>query len=348
MRDVSCDLKIRTVRGDISPEDLGITLSHEHLLFDLKAWAPQVSEASQIALSESPVHIEILGALHRNPEINIDNLRQLDVKLAIEEASYFKWAGGSSIVDCTTVGLSRDVRGLRTISEATGLNVIAGTGFYLAQSHPKYVHEKTAEELAALMVDEIHRGVSDTGIRCGIIGEIGTSWPIDPEEEKVLRAAAYAQQKTGAALSVHPYPWGKFAHKILDILQEEGTDLTRTVMEHIDSCGFDAEYPASLAKRGCYVEFDTFGAEYYHDSYGTFEPTDRERVADVMELMKQGYVSQILLSHDLSFKTMLKKYGGYGYDHLPTHILPSFRRAGVTESDISAMISENPRKMLAF
>jgi phosphotriesterase-related protein len=337
-----------TVKGEVSSDSLGITLPHEHLLFDLRAWAPEVTEASQIALSESPVTMEILGELYRDPEINKDNLRQFDVNLAIQEALQFKYAGGSTIVDCTTIGLARDVKALKVISEATGLNIIAGAGFYLAQVHPKYVAEKSTEVLANQIIEEVQKGVGDTGIRCGIIGEIGTSWPLHPQEEKVLRAAAYAQQKTGAPLSVHPFPWGKYSHKLLDLLEEEGTDLTRVVMDHIDSCGFDAEYPASLAKRGCFVEFDTFGSEFYHDSYGTFEPTDRERVADVMELAKKGYVSQILLSHDLSFKIMLKKYGGQGYSHILKHIVPSLKRAGLADDNLKEILIDNPRKMLSF
>ena len=341
-------MSVVTVRGEVSPDTLGVTLPHEHLLFDLRAWAPEVTEASRIALAESPVTIEILGELYRDPEINRDNLRQLDVNLAIEEAMQFKFAGGSTIVDCTSIGLARDVNALRVVSEATGLNIVAGSGFYLAQVHPKYVAEKSVEELANQMIMEIQTGVGDTGIRCGIIGEIGTSWPLHPQEEKVLRAAAYAQQKTGAAVSVHPFPWGKNAHKLLDILEQEGANLTRVVMDHIDSCGFDAEYPASLAKRGCFVEFDTFGSEFYHDSYGTSEPTDRERVADVMELAKKGYMSQILLSHDLSFKIMLKKYGGQGYAHILKHIVPSLRRAGLTDKNLKEILIDNPRNMLTI
>ena len=341
-------MSVVTVRGEVPPDTLGVTLPHEHLLFDLRAWAPEVTEASRIALAESPVTMEILGELYRDPEINRDNLRQLDVNLAIEEAMQFKFAGGSTIVDCTSVGLARDVNALRIVSEATGLNIIAGSGFYLAQVHPKYVAEKSTEELANQMIMEVQKGVGDTGIRCGIIGEIGTSWPLHPQEEKVLRAAAHAQQKTGAALSVHPYPWGKYAHKLLDILEQEGANLTRVVMDHIDSCGFDAEYPASLAKRGCFVEFDTFGSEFYHDSYGTSEPTDRERVADVMELAKKGYVSQILLSHDLSFKIMLKKYGGQGYAHILKHIVPSLKRAGLTDKNLKEILIDNPRNMLTI
>ncbi len=272
----------------------------------------------------------------------------LDIDLAIEEIQYFKRAGGRTVVDCTTIGLSRNVVALRRISEATGLNIVAGTGFYVGGSHPGYVGQKGVEDLASLMVGEIERGVDDSGIGCGIIGEIGTDWPIAPNEEKVVRAAAHAQQKTGAPINIHPFPFGKHSHKLLDILKEEGADLEKVVLSHIDEAGFDPDYAASLAQRGCYVEFDTFGLELYFDSWGYHDPSDYERVAGVKELVKRGLVSHVLLSHDVYLKTCLRQYGGFGFDHLLTHIVPMLRRSGIEGEQISTMMVENPRSMLGF
>ena len=55
-------------------------------------------------------------------------------KLAIKEAVRFKLAGGCTIVEMSSIGLSRDPLGLARISRATGLNIIMGTGFYLGAS----------------------------------------------------------------------------------------------------------------------------------------------------------------------------------------------------------------------
>ena len=52
--------------------------------------------------------------------------------------------------------------------------------------------------MADLMVHEIVEGVEGSGgVRCGVIGEVGCSWPLTDCERKSLQAAAIAQKKTG-------------------------------------------------------------------------------------------------------------------------------------------------------
>jgi phosphotriesterase-related protein len=336
-----------TVRGAVSVSELGITICHEHILVDLTCFSPEIHEASQ-ALWESPVRMEHLGELRRNPFACRDNMMMLDPKLAIDELMYYKRSGGKTIVDCTSIGLGRDVRGLRMISEATGLNIISGTGFYVDAAHPEYVKKKSIDELADQMIREVRVGVDDSGIKCGIIGEVGTSWPVTPNEEKVVRAAVRAQQKTKAPVNVHVWPWGKNAHAVVDILEDEGADMNGVVLSHIDESGFDPKYPASLAKRGCYVEFDSFGQEGYFDTWGIHDPNDADRVRSICKLIEQKYLSQILLSQDFCMKMHLRRYGGYGFDHLLTNIVPMFRRSGLTEEQINTMFVENPKRLLGF
>ena len=48
------------------------------------------------------------------------------------------------------------------------------------------------------MVREIEVGIDGSGgVRCGVIGEIGCSYPLMDVEKKALQAAATAQTKTG-------------------------------------------------------------------------------------------------------------------------------------------------------
>jgi phosphotriesterase-related protein len=342
-------LNVQTVRGSLAPSELGITLSHEHLLFDLTCYmSGTVEEATRKRLAELPVRIENLGEIRLDILSSRDNLLQLDVGLAIEELMYFKMAGGKTIVDCTTLGLARDVRAVRAISEATGVNIIAGSGYYVGASHPKNMDEKTVDEISQQMIQEITVGVGDTGIKCGILGEIGTSWPMTKNEEKVLRAAGRAAHKTGAPVNVHVWPFNRYHHQVLDILNEEGANLERVVLSHIDEGMFDTEYPVSLLKRGCYVEFDTFGAELYFGASGQRDPSDAERVQKVSELVKLGYASNVLISHDVCYKIMLKRFGGYGYDHLLKDVVPMFRRAGVSDDQIRTIMVENSARLLPF
>jgi phosphotriesterase-related protein len=343
------------VRGELDVKQLGKTLCHEHLLFDLSGYLPDKNDPFHSPIEGLPVTIENLGAIRRDAILCRDNLTQLDSQLAINEASFFRRAGGNTIVDCTTIGLKRDVRALKKISEATDLNIIAGAGYYIDRFHPADIHEKTFEDLATQIIGEIQDGVEGSGIRCGIIGEIGTSWPITTNERKVLKAVAYAHQKTKAPINVHPDPYEKQGHCVLDILEQEGADLSKIVMSHTDACGFDTKYHMSLAERGCYVEFDGFGSEFYYDSMGTDQTfpgkgqrdqTDLERITSVCALLRAGYASQILLSHDVCLKMQLRAFGGYGYDHLLINIIPSLKKSGVKDDQLNQMLIENPMRML--
>lgn len=51
--------------------------------------------------------------------------------------------------------------------------------------------------MSEILVREIVDGIGDSGVRCGLIGEVGCSSPLTDCERKSLQAAAIAQQKTG-------------------------------------------------------------------------------------------------------------------------------------------------------
>lgn len=130
-----------TVAGPITPQNLGTTLMHEHLLFDFTSWLMETSESSKMALRDAPVTIDILGRLRRDGAVCKDNLQMLDVEDCIAELMKFKAAGGKSIVDVTPIGhppLGRSPRKLKWMSEATGLNVVCATGWYMERTHPAW------------------------------------------------------------------------------------------------------------------------------------------------------------------------------------------------------------------
>ncbi|MCK4387351.1 MAG: phosphotriesterase-related protein, partial [Dehalococcoidia bacterium] len=221
--------KVQTVLGPIAPEDLGITLPHEHLISDGSCWFVEPSEATEKAMVHHPVTLDILWWLRYHLFQNMDDLLLLDEQEAIKEAIHFKLAGGNSIVELSNIGLGRDPAALARISRSTGLNVIMGSGYYLAVSHGPEMDAKTEEEITDEIVRDIMVGAGNSGIRSGIIGEIGCSWPLADNERKSLRAAARAQQLTGAALNVHPGQGEEAAMEIVKILGDAGADLTRTV-----------------------------------------------------------------------------------------------------------------------
>ena len=341
--------KVQTVLGDINPENVGITLMHEHLLWDLTFYFELPPQATKRKLAKEKVNITNLGEVRRNPFALMDNLLMDDVDLAIKEAKRFRWAGGKTIVDVTCGGMGGDVNALRKISIETGLNIIAGCGYYIDPSHPSSLNDKSVDEISNDIIDEIENGIEDTNIKPGIIGEIGTSQTLTENEEKVLRAAAKAQLKTGLPLYVHPYIRDRKPHalKLLYILEKEGVELNRVIICHLDG-DLNLDYHKQIAERGAYVEYDIFGKEYTRTELSYELPKDTQRVKFLVNMIEEGFVEQMLISHDICFKMDLRRYGGWGYDHILTNVIPMFLKAGLGDDIIRQLLEINPRNALTI
>jgi len=249
--------QIMTVLGPIAPEELGTTLSHEHLLFDLRAlWEVPPPERAHLADADPTLEnrAEIVRDLyHSRPTLVLD-----DPTVAAEEASRFTAVGGSSIVDVTTIGLAPQPEVLRAIATATGLHVVAGAGYYRAKTLPPEALDKSVDVLADELQGWLLEGMYGTTVRAGLLGELGTASPIRPFEERQLRAAARVQRATGAAINVHPDLWSHEHLRILDILEEAGADLSRVALSHCDQL-VEPAWHARIAERGVMLDFDTFG-----------------------------------------------------------------------------------------
>ena len=232
------------------------------------------------------------------------------------------------------------------MSEQTGLDIVAGCGCYTQRSHPPEVAALSESELLERLLDEITNGLGGTDVRPGIIGEIGTSSPVHPDEAKVLRVAAAAQAKTGLAINVHVAIFRREALAALDILEAAGADLSRVVISHLDEQP-DTAYHRAILERGACVEYDTFGSESYFDGDGSAEPSDRERVDCLIELLDAGFGDRLLISQDVCTKVQLLKYGGLGYGHILRSILPRLRRRGVDDATVRKLLVENPARVLA-
>jgi phosphotriesterase-related protein len=337
-------MHIQTVNGRIPPHLLGITLPHEHILLDFTCtWTPSPEES--VDLSGAGISENIIEQVRNNPHHVRSNLILDDEQAAIQELEYFSKAGGQSVVDLTTRGLSPDPIRLRNISTATGLHIIAGCGFYRAIAQEQPVLAQKAEALAALIIQDLEVGINGTDVVAGIIGEVGTSYPLHPFERESLIAAAWAQRATGVAINVHPEIWHRAHLDVLEILEAAGADLERVVMSHMDELP-DSKWHGRVAERGTYLSFDTFGSEFSFD--GVQEPRDVDRIQCLIELLEMGYVDQVLLSQDICYKIELHRYGGRGYDHLIQNILPQLRSRGVSEIELHKMLVENPARLLAI
>ena len=308
--------RVQTVGGEIDPSELGFTLPHEH---------------TQISLWHVPNRWDYWELTRDEPTI-------------LSELALFKAAGGGTLVDLTSVGVGRDPLWLRRISEQSGLHVVMGCGWYRQAYYPveALIDRRSVDSLADELVTEVVDGVGDTGIRPGIIGEIGTDKPwMTAQEERVHRAAARASRRTGLAITTHSV-MSDVGLLQLKVFEEEGGDLSRVIIGHADSYP-SLDYYVEIIRRGASVEFDFLGM--------SFTPAERHgepRLIELLcELMSRGHADRILLSQDVCHNSQLKRYEGNGYVYLAETFLPRLTQQGVSQGEIETITRSNPARLLA-
>ena len=307
--------RVMTVSGPIPPEKLGFTLPHEHA--GIYLW-----------------HIQ-----------NRWDYWELtpDEDLLTEELRDFRRRGGTSLVELTLDGVGRDPQRLRRLASATGLNIVMGCGWYREAYYPAelLVDRRTVDDLTDQIVREWTDGVGDTGIRPGIIGEIGTDKPwVSAREERVHRAAARASLRTGMAITTHGVQ-SAVGLAQLAIFTQEGVDPGRVVIGHADSY-LDLDFYLAVLDAGANLQFDFIG-----HPFGIEEALEPRLVETIVELLERGYAPQLMLSQDVCHNRQLKAYGGAGYVYLHQHFLPTLRTAAVGEGEIKQMTIDNPARILA-
>jgi phosphotriesterase-related protein len=307
---------VQTVLGPIQPSALGFTLPHEH---------------TQIAL------------WHVEGRWDYWQLTR-DQGGILGELARFRDSGGSGLVDLTLPGVGRDPDWLRVLAEASGLHIVMGCGWYRTAYFPPEarIDRRSTDDLADELVREIETGVGETGIRPGIIGEIGTDKPwVSPSEERVHRAAARAALRTGLAITTHGV-LSDVGLAQLRIFEEEGADPGRVVIGHADSYPV-LDHCLAIIERGASVEFDFLGMPWAKEHHG-----EDRTVELTCELLARGHTDRILLSQDVCNDSQLKRYGGNGYVHLTETFLPRLRDAGASDAEIETMTVSNPRRLLTI
>lgn len=338
--------EVQTVTGPVAAGDLGVTLSHEHLMVNLRCnWSP--TDDPEIAFL--PVAPERLGRIRANPFAARDNLLIDDPEVVADELRRYRRVGGATVVDATPSGIGRDIRILEWLASQTGLNLIAGCGYYVEATHPPGMKHRSVEALAAEMINDLTVGIDGTEIKAGVIGEIGvTRYPMEPDERKVLQAAAIAHQATGRAIIAHSASGDESPFEVLEVLSEAGADLTRVVQSHLDDrFRTDVDKFRRVAEMGANLGLDTFGRDVYYRSRGYQLPPDETRVNTVVALIEAGLTDHILPSQDICFKHEQGVNGGHGFDHFISRIVPRLMLAGVTDDEIDRMLRRNPARVLS-
>jgi phosphotriesterase-related protein len=314
---------VRTVRGDIAPESLGITATHEHLYCD-----------QSLCRSDLDFPGTYAKMILRDPD-----------QIVAELADFYA-LGGRAIAEMTACGWGRDVAVLKDISERAHIHVIAISGFYVEDCLPDFVFTDSIDQLADRIVQEITAGADGTDIRTGLI-KSGISRPIiEGIEAKCARAVARAQVRTGVAITTHTTAAGRFeieggnvGMQHLELFESEGVDPSRLIIGHTDE-NADIRQLVALAQRGCYIQFDVIGKIHWL--------LDETRIELLQQLVDKGYDDRIMLSSDRCREMELKFQGGPGYDHVLRDFVPRLRQAGFDEALIHRFLVENPARALAF
>ncbi len=317
---------INTVTGRVSPEDLGTTLVHEHLLIGYPGWgmdalAPPFRRAEALARGVD----------------RMQELRQLGV---------------ATFLDPCPMDLGRDVEFMAEVSERSGMNVVCATGAYTEREGITYTFGALpVEEITAIYVKELTEGIGRSGIRAGLV-KVATGAPaISVYEKKLLVAAGRAAAAVGCPVLTHTED-ARCGLEQIALLVEQGVPSHRILIGHSDGRD-DPAYHRSLADLGSYVGFDRFGLEALI--------SDEKRVEGVCRMVAAGYATSVCLSHDsicagwlgrpvfrgrhvMTPEAIAASMPNWNATHIFKNIIPRLRARGLTDADLHTLLVENPRR----
>lgn len=342
--------KVQTVLGLVDPDQLGRTMTHEHLTMSFECCYFPPAPGDE-AVAANPFQMQHMHWLRQNSYSSHENLLLKQETSAVrDELLVYRQSGGGTIVENTTTGIDRDLPTLKQLAKDTGVHIIGGAGYYVDCTHTEAMRRMSVEQLTDVIVSEVLYGADGTDIRCGVIGEIGTGWPITDSEKKVLRATAQAQAQLGCPVIIHPGRNPAAPAEVVRILQEAGGNIGKTVMSHLDRTIFDEGELLEFAKMGSYLEYDLFGTEMLNYPYSleVDMPSDSQRVKTLVFLVKEGYEDKILVAHDIHTKNRLTKFGGHGYSHILKNIVPKMLTRGISQHQVDKILIDNPKRWLTF
>jgi phosphotriesterase-related protein len=304
---------INSVLGPLDTKDLGFTLMHEHVM-------------SQGFVAQN--YPELFG------ERFFDRI--------IEGITAAKQGGVDTIIDATTFDLGRDVAVLAEVSRKTRVNVIACTGWWM--NLPQYLAGTSPDLYADLFVREIKEGIAGTGIKAGILKSAADYGGVTASGEIMLRAVARAHLRTQVPIMLHSYAPEQVAKRQLAILKEEGVDLKRVAVDHVNDTR-NMEYIAWLLEQGCYLGMDR---------YPGLNLSAHARTETLKWLIDAGWADRLLPSHDFGLATPLTFYppdvkesnekgNPYGYLYIKKVVFPQLKEMGVPKAVLNTLCVNGPR-----
>ncbi len=340
---------IETVCGKIEKKDLGVALSHEHIFIDLRKVTVDPNK------NEKPYYwdklcLENRWRIYTDPYDLVDNIHYEELDIAVKELKHFKKFGGNSIIDCTLDEIDRNPERLKQASMLSGVNVVMGCGHYIDVAIPDKVRKMSASEIAKEIITDLTVGVDGTGIKAGVIGEIGTSATITDTEFRVLEGAGIASLETGNSIHVHTSLYEENGTVVLERLNKLGVSAEKVCIDHID-VDLREDYIFKLLDKGAYIEFDNFGKEFFIPKRengvlkGRFA-YDYERALMIKKIVDRGYINKVLICNDICLKSQFVSYGGNGFAHALMTVKDMLIDVGLTEKQYESIVIDNVANFL--
>jgi phosphotriesterase-related protein len=300
---------LQTIKGPIPVNDFGLILPHEHLFTDLRGPSTPgyaVAEIQDVLRKVSPFLKEAFSS------------------------------GVTGLVECSTVGVGRNIQILKAISDTTPIHIIIPTGVYREEYIPIKMKPMATEELGQQWIQELSEGIEGSEMRAGFIKISMSDDGPTKLEERSLQAASIASQQTGVVVASHTAN-GIVFEKELESLNKAGLDPSRFIWVHAN-LESDSNKHAAAAKAGVYVEFDGVGAQWQ---------SQEAMIKEVIHLLDAGYIDNILLSHDAGWydpgSANGEPEGGFrGYTALMDEFIPTLESRGVSKEEINQMTHDNP------
>jgi phosphotriesterase-related protein len=323
--------KVATVRGDVDTETLGQTLMHEHIL----NITPEIEK--------------------EYPDLSWIGGKDHVVRSVVETLREVKEHGIDTIVDCTALGHGRDIDAVRRINDQVDINIIVASGiytydhlpFFFLYGHPaRTVDGKVEDILTDMFIRDITEGIAGSGVKAGVIKTATDRAGVTPNVERILRAVARAHRETGVPITTHTVVETRNGLDQQRIFAEEGVDLSRVIIGHSGD-STDLEYLRTLLDAGSTIGADRFGL--YLPDMGL--PEMDVRISTLAALCAEGYSDRIVLSHDVTCYSDWEPqaFGGHLKDWVQTHVtdevVPAMLAKGITEGQVSQMMTGNPRRM---
>jgi predicted metal-dependent phosphotriesterase family hydrolase len=301
--------KVITVNGPISPEQMGLTLAHEHVLVDFIG----ANKISSDRYNRQKVYDTILPYL-----------RSLRSK------------GCKTLVECTPAYLGRDVRLLQQLSKGSDLHIITNTGWYGASKEkflPAKVKELSSQQIADEWIVESRKGIDSTGIKPGFMKIAVDDVPFSDNISRILEAAAFTYKATGLPIGIHTSNGGAPAKQQMKIFETNHVPLSSWIWIHAQN-EKDISIHIEAAKKGAWISFDNVSGD---------------NMDDYLERLKQmkteGLLGQVLISHDAGWYDVVdptKKIRGYS--DIFDLFIPYLKKNNFSTGDIEQLLVQNPAR----